>query len=133
MTIPQRALRVLLAEDVPDHQNLVAYILRGRGHTVDIAGDGQQTLCMAQQARYDVVLMDVEMPGMDGLETTTAIRAWENGNRRVPIIALTADAMTGDRKRCLAAGMDAYLSKPINQHEMISLVETLAGNTAAGR
>ena len=123
MAVPQRVLRVLLAEDMPDHQTIVAYILGGRGHSVDIAGDGQQAVCMAQENCYDAILMDVKMPGMDGLEATKAIRATENGNWRVPIIAITAHAMKGDRERCLAAGMDGYLSKPINSHEMIVLVE----------
>jgi CheY-like chemotaxis protein len=131
IAVPQRVLRVLLAEDMPDHQRILAYILRGRGHTVDIAGDGQQASCMAQENCYDVILMDVRMPGMDGLEATKAIRATERSDRRVPIVALTAHAMKGDRERCLAAGMDAYLSKPINPHEMIDLIETLAG-TAPG-
>lgn len=125
------ALRVLLAEDNPDHQRIVAHILGGRGHTVDIAEDGQQAICMAQATCYDAILMDVKMPGVDGLEATKAIRAREKGNRRVPIIALTAFAMKGDRERCLAAGMDGYLSKPINGREMIILVETLAAGDVA--
>ena len=131
MAVPQRVLRVLLAEDTPDHQQLLAYILRKRGHTVDIAEDGGQAICMAQDNRYDAILMDVKMPGMDGLGATKAIRAKEEGNRRVPIIALTAYAMTGDPERCLAAGMDGYLSKPINGHEMILLVESLAAGAVA--
>lgn len=117
---PQKAFRVLLAEDNPDHQRVVAYILGGRGHAVDVAEDGQQVVCMAQGNRYDVILMDVKMPGMDGLEATKAIRARD---QRMPIIALTAYAMKGDRERCLAAGMDGYLSKPINGRELIALVE----------
>ena len=124
--VPQRALRVLLAEDTPDHQGIVAYILGGRGHTVDIASDGHQAIRMARESCYDVILMDVKMPVMDGLEATKAIRAGESGNRRVPIIALTAYAMKGDRERCLAAGMDDYLPKPIKGREMIALVENLA-------
>ena len=123
--------RVLLAEDNPDHQRIVAYILGGRGHTVDIAGNGQQAIRMADENRYDVILMDVKMPGMDGLEATKTIRAKENGSRRVPIIALTAYAMKGDVDRCLAAGMDGYLSKPINSREMIMLVESLAAGEVA--
>jgi two-component system, sensor histidine kinase and response regulator len=77
------------------------------------------------------VLMDVRMPGMDGLEATKAIRAIEKGGRRVPIIALTAHVMKDDRERYLAAGMDGYLSKPINGHEMIVFVESLAAAGAA--
>lgn len=106
--VPQTAFRVLLAEDNPDHQRIVTYILGGRGHAVDIAEDGQQAVRMAKENRYDVILMDVRMPGMDGLEATKAIRA---ENQRVPIVALTAHVMKGDRERCLAAGMDGYLSK----------------------
>jgi CheY-like chemotaxis protein len=129
--VPQRVLRVLLAEDTPDHQRIVAYILRGSGHSVDIAEDGPQAIRMAQENCYDLILMDVKMPCMDGLEATKAIRATENGNWRLPIIAITAHAMKGDRERCLAAGMDGYLSKPINGHEMIVLVENLAAAAAA--
>ena len=74
------ALRVLLAEDNPDHQRIVTHILGARGHTVDIAEDGQQAICMAQETCYDVILMDVKMPGVDGLEATKAVRAGEKGN-----------------------------------------------------
>ena len=131
MAVPQRLLRVLLAEDNPDHQRIVTHILAGRGHTVDIAEDGQQAICMAQETCYDVILMDVKMPGVDGLEATKAIRAKGNGNRRMPVIALTAYVMKGDRERCVAAGMDGYLSKPINGREMIMLVESLAAGEVA--
>lgn len=95
-------LRLLLAEDNPDHQGLVAHMLRRHGHSVDVAGDGQQAVRMSRDG-HDAILMDVRMPGMDGLEATRAIRA---GDNRVPIIALTAYAMAGDRERCLAAGMN---------------------------
>ena len=122
---------MLLAEDNPDHQRIVTHILGGRGHTVDIAEDGQQAIRMVQETCYDVILMDLKMPGVGGLEATNAIRAGENGNRRVPIIALTAYVMKGDRERCVAAGMDGYLSKPINSREMIMLVESLAAGEVA--
>jgi CheY-like chemotaxis protein len=127
MAVSQRVLRVLLAEDDPDHQKIVTYILRERGHTVDIAEDGQQAFCMAQENCYDVILMDVKMPGTDGMEATKAIRAREDGNRRVPIIAMTAHAMKGDRERFLAVGMDSYISKPLNRQELIEMVERLGG------
>ncbi len=127
--VPASTLRILLAEDNPANQKLAAYVLRGRGHMVEIVGDGQQAISMIQENRYDVILMDVQMPGMDGLEATKTVRAHEDGRRRVPIIAMTAHAMKGDRERCLAAGMDAYLSKPIDGHEMIALVETLAAGS----
>ncbi len=123
-------LRILLVEDNPANQKLAACFLGDRGHTVESAEDGRHGLSMAQQNYYDVILMDVQMPGMDGLEATAAIRAREyaggEDGKRVPIIAMTAHAMKGDRDRCLAAGMDGYLSKPINGHEMIGLVESLA-------
>jgi PAS domain S-box-containing protein len=120
-------LRILLVEDNPANQKLAAYILQDRGHTVEIAADGQEALRSTEQDRYDVILMDVQMPGMDGLEATAAIRKREEGGgRRTPIIAMTAHAMKSDRERCLAAGMDGYLSKPIDPREMVALVERLA-------
>jgi two-component system, sensor histidine kinase and response regulator len=125
-TVAASTLWILLVEDNPANQKFAAYVLGERGHTVEIAGDGQQGLNMARQNHYDVILMDVQMPGMDGLDATKAIRARESSQRRVPIIAMTAHAMPSDRERCLAAGMDAYLAKPIDGHEMIALVERLA-------
>jgi CheY-like chemotaxis protein len=120
---------------------------------VEIAGDGQEAIYLTERNRYDVILMDVQMPGMDGLEATAAIRKREDASgkgdsphlceapsgpfrqmgtvpfsARVPIIAMTAHARSGDRERCLAAGMDGYLSKPINSREMIALLESLAAN-----
>ncbi len=123
-----RQLRVLLVEDNPANQKLATYILQDRGHVVEIAGDGQEALCLTDQNRYDVILMDVQMPGMNGLEATAAIRKREAEDQRVPIIAMTAHAMKGDRDRCLSAGMNAYLSKPVDAQEMIGLVESLAND-----
>jgi CheY-like chemotaxis protein/HPt (histidine-containing phosphotransfer) domain-containing protein len=129
---PLRApLRVLLVEDNPANQKLATYILQDRGHRVEIAMDGQQAIDQTERNHYDVILMDVQMPGVNGLEATAAIR-WREGNaRRVPIIAMTAHAMKGDRERCLAAGMDGYLSKPVQAQEMIDLVERLASDPAS--
>ena len=89
---------------------------------------------MSEDKRYDVILMDVQMPGMDGLETTAAIRAGSAGAEigDVPIIAMTAHAMGGDRERFLAAGMDGYLAKPIDPAEMFAVLDNLAGGIAAG-
>jgi CheY-like chemotaxis protein len=123
-------LHILLVEDNPANRKLARYILEDRGHIVEIAGDGQEAIRLAERNRYDVILMDVQMPGMDGLEATAAIRKREAGGRRVPILAMTAHAMRGDRERCLAAGMDGYLSKPIHAQEMIGLVESLARGAA---
>ena len=123
-------LWILLVEDNPANQKLATYILEDRGHTVEIAGGGQEAVYLSEQNRYDVILMDVQMPGMDGLEATAAIRKREDGGSRVPIIAMTAHAMKGDRERCLEAGMDGYLSKPIDAHETIALVESLAATAA---
>ena len=128
---PCAPLRVLLVEDNPANQKLAAYILQDRGHLVEMAGDGQEALYLTEQNRYDVILMDVQMPEMDGLEATAAIRKREDGGSRVPIIAMTAHAMKSDRDRCLAAGMDGYLSKPVNAQEMIGLVESLAAGSGA--
>lgn len=122
-------LRVLLAEDNPANQKLAIYVLTDRGHFVDVAEDGRQAVAFSEQSYYDVILMDVQMPGMDGLEATAVIRKREKDGRRVPIIAMTAHAMKRDRERCLAGGMDGYLSKPIDAQEMISLVERLAADS----
>ncbi len=124
-----RQLRILLVEDNPANQKLATYILHDRGHVVEVAADGQEALRLAEQSRHDVILMDLQMPGMDGLEATAAIRNRDIGGSRVPIIAMTAHAMESDRQRCLDAGMDGYLSKPINAGETISLVESFACGT----
>ncbi len=123
---PARELVVLLAEDNPANRKLAKYILEDRGHEVHVAEDGHQALELAARNHYDVILMDVQMPGVDGLEATRILRDRNGGRADVPIIAMTAYAMKGDRERCLAAGMNAYLAKPIDGHEMIHLVEMLA-------
>ena len=120
-----RRLRILLAEDNPVNQKLAQRLLEKRGHNVSIAGDGCQALEAAtQEEPFDLILMDVQMPTMDGLEATRAIRQLESPARNsVPIIAMTAFAMKGDRDRCLAAGMNGHLSKPIDPAELCATVE----------
>jgi PAS domain S-box-containing protein len=123
------SLRILLAEDNPVNQTLATRILEKLGHKVEVVNNGKEATERARAAEFDLVLMDVQMPEMDGLEATAAIRAAEAGTgRHVPIVAMTAHAMKGDRERCLSAGMDSYLSKPIRVDELkrtISEVENM--------
>ena len=122
-------LRVLLAEDVKANQMLVKYALRQRGHEVDIAEDGREAVQRVAAGNYDVILMDVQMPELDGYQATAAIRALPVG-ARLPIIALTAHAMPADRDRCIASGMDGYLAKPLDLNQLIHTVESFASSAA---
>jgi CheY-like chemotaxis protein len=123
-----RPLAVLLAEDGPVNQLLVKRLLEKAGHTVAVVDTGAQAVEALARTHFDVVLMDIQMPGMDGLEATVSIRAREmTGGRRVPVIALTAHAMEGDRERCLAAGMDGYISKPIRPDALFASLAEHAG------
>jgi signal transduction histidine kinase/CheY-like chemotaxis protein len=120
----KKQLRILLAEDNAINQKIASHVLEKQGHHVTVAADGRQALATLDQAHFDVVLMDVQMPEMDGFETTAAIRARERGTGvHLPIIAMTAHAMQGDRERCIAAGMDGYISKPLEVRELIDLLE----------
>ena len=126
---PRRRLHVLLAEDNPVNRKLVTTLLEQRGHHVKAVENGRMAVDAVKSggaAPFDLVLMDLQMPEMGGLEATRAIREREDGSRRLPLIALTAHAMQGDRERCLAAGMDGYLSKPIDVDELIAAVERYA-------
>lgn len=114
----ERLLRVLLAEDNPVNQTLATRILEKLGHKVQVANNGKEAVELWQAEEFDLVVMDVQMPEMDGLEATTAIRAAETTGKHIPILAMTAHAMKGDRERCLSAGMDGYLSKPIRIEEL---------------
>ncbi len=125
-------LRVLLAEDTPTNQLLVKKVLGKRGHTVDVAQDGEEAVARATQTRYDVILMDVQMPKQDGLQATIALRRSSVG-AQTPIIALTAYAMSGDRRRCLEAGMDDYLAKPLDIRRLVEVVEAWGRVSTAAR
>jgi signal transduction histidine kinase/ActR/RegA family two-component response regulator len=119
-----KKLRVLLAEDNAVNQKIASRFLEKEGHHVTLASDGRQALAALDRESFDVVLMDVQMPEMDGFEATAIIRARERDtSTRLPIIAMTAHAMKGDRERCLAAGMDSYIAKPITARELIELLE----------
>jgi PAS domain S-box-containing protein len=122
----RRPLRVLLAEDNPVNQKLAVRLLEKRGHTVEIAGDGRQALAALARQAFDLVLMDVQMPDVDGYDAARHIR-WEEQRtgRRIPILAMTAYAMKGDRERCLEAGMDGYVSKPVQPHELFKAIDDL--------
>ncbi|HEV8124345.1 MAG TPA: response regulator [Gemmatimonadales bacterium] len=124
-------LRILLAEDNTVNQEVAATMLRKRGHHVDLAGNGREAVAAVRQAHYDVVLMDIQMPEMDGFEATAAIRAMPDG-REIPIIALTAHAFSAERDRCRTAGMNGFVSKPFRSHELFAAVEGRVGETPGG-
>ncbi len=120
----KKQLRILLAEDNAVNRKIACHVLEKQGHHVTVAGDGRKALNALDQTPFDVVLMDVQMPEMDGFEATGAIRARERATgMHLPIIAMTAHAMQGDRERCIAAGMDDYISKPLDIKELIELLE----------
>jgi two-component system sensor histidine kinase/response regulator len=117
-------LRILLAEDNPINQKLALILLQKSGYSVDVVETGAQALEKVQANQYNAVLMDVQMPEMDGFEATRRIRVWEQKNgQHIPIIAMTAHAMKGDRERCLSEGMDDYLSKPLEPKALISALD----------
>jgi PAS domain S-box-containing protein len=132
---PRRQLRVLVAEDNPVNRKLVIKLLQKRGHQVKAVADGRAARDAATAGDvYDVLLMDLQMPEMSGLEATRAIRERErDGGPRLPIVALTAHAMQTDRDQCLEAGMDGYLSKPIDVNDLIATVERFGGDGETGQ
>ncbi len=128
---PRRPLEILVAEDNPMNQKLMRRLLAGEGHRVVVANDGWEALDAFQHRPFDLILMDVQMPGLGGLETTLEIRRRELvSDRRTPVVALTAGAMRGDRERCLAAGMDAYVAKPLDKGKLLALIDRLAAPAA---
>jgi two-component system sensor histidine kinase/response regulator len=128
------ALSVLLAEDTPANQKLVTTILKKRGHAVTVAQNGREAVELFGRQAFDVILMDVQMPSMDGIQATTAMREQEaSSDSPTPIIAMTAHAMRGDREKCLNAGMDAYIAKPIDAKVLIELVESISHESLPAR
>ncbi len=128
-----RGLRILVAEDNEFNQELVTSLLQKWGHAAVLAGDGKAALAAWEREPFDLILMDLQMPDMDGIAVTKAIRAKESAtNTHVPIVALTAHAMRGDRERCLAGGMDAYASKPIRAVELFDVIARLLSLDVAG-
>jgi signal transduction histidine kinase/DNA-binding response OmpR family regulator/HPt (histidine-containing phosphotransfer) domain-containing protein len=128
-TPPTRPLEILLAEDNRTNQVLAKAILENQGHRVDIANNGLEAVEAVRRASYDLVLMDVNMPEMDGVQATATIRELDGERGRIPIIALTANAMKGDRERFLAAGMDDYVSKPLDRAKFVALVNAWGGGS----
>jgi len=151
----RRRLHILLAEDNAVNQRLAVRILEKRGHTVVVAGNGKEALAALEREAFDLILMDVQMPEMDGFEATKAIREKEalsyskvspqfsvfsppdcglrtpdSGLFHIPIVAMTAHAMKGDRQRCLEAGMDAYVSKPLQARQLLEVIESLVSTPA---
>jgi PAS domain S-box-containing protein len=127
----EQPLRVLLAEDNIVNQRLAVRILEKRGHSAVVACNGKEAVDQLEREPFDMVLMDLEMPQMSGFEATAAIRARERETgRHIPILALTAHAMKGDRERCLAAGMDGYVAKPIQARELYQAIAELVPNAA---
>jgi two-component system sensor histidine kinase/response regulator len=122
----QNRARILLAEDNAVNQTLAVRLLEKRGYVVSVAGDGQAAVTALENDCFDLVLMDIQMPGMDGFEATSVIRKKEQGTgKHIPIVAMTAHALKGDQDRCIAAGMDGYVSKPIRTSELFSAIEGL--------
>ena len=131
-----RRLNILVAEDSPVNLKLVVRMLEKRGHSISASTNGREALAALGTGNFDLVLMDVEMPEMDGFEATAAIRAKEKDTgAHVPVIAMTAHAMKGDRERCLETGMDAYVAKPIRAQEMLDAIDKVVsvGARSGGR
>jgi signal transduction histidine kinase/ActR/RegA family two-component response regulator len=126
-----RTLSVLVAEDNAVNRRLIETLLQSAGHYVTAASNGKQALALCESQIFDLILMDIEMPEMNGLEATQAIRESEPRNSRVPIYALTAHALAGDRDKCLSGGMDGYITKPINVDEFLKILSAVAQSRCA--
>jgi CheY-like chemotaxis protein len=120
--------RLLVVEDNQVNQKVVTAVLRKRGFAIELANDGKEALeKLETSAAFDLILMDVQMPGLDGLEATRLIRKDERW-KHLPIVAMTAHAMSGDKERCLAAGMNGYISKPVHPSHLLTTVDEFLGN-----
>jgi CheY-like chemotaxis protein len=122
--------RLLLAEDNPVNQKVACKMLEKLGYRVDIAGNGQEAVAAHERMRYPLIFMDCQMPEVDGFEATALIRKMEGRSAHTPIVAMTANAMQGDRERCLAAGMDDYVAKPVRPKDLQTVLDTWLGNRA---
>ena len=118
--------RILLVEDNPQNRYLMTFLLESNGHTVDVAEDGEQALAMLEKSVPDLILMDMQLPKVDGYEATRRIKADER-LRAIPLVALTAHSMKGDRAKAIDAGCDAYVTKPVDADEILTLIEELLG------
>jgi CheY-like chemotaxis protein/HPt (histidine-containing phosphotransfer) domain-containing protein len=124
--VPSRPLKILVAEDTPFNQKFILRLLERWNHRAILVENGRQALEAMKNDTYDIILMDVQMPQMDGLEAAAAIREMERARKsHIPIIAMTAHAIKGDRERCIEAGMDDYVSKPIDSDKLFEAIETL--------
>ncbi len=120
--------KVLVVEDNPTNMRLVVFLLRSVGHVVFSANDAEAGLTLAREQQPDLILMDIQLPGMDGLAATVALKA-DALTRSIPVIALTALAMKGDEARIRAAGCDGYIAKPMNYQEFLATVAAQLGTT----
>jgi CheY-like chemotaxis protein/HPt (histidine-containing phosphotransfer) domain-containing protein len=129
LQVADKRLRILLAEDNEVNQRVALYQLRMLDHQVDLARNGVEALKLFDENEYDAVLMDIHMPELDGYATTAEIRRREGDRKHTPIIAMTANALQEDREKCLAAGMDEYLAKPVQAPALVRVLEQCVANT----
>ena len=130
--VVQHELRILLAEDNPVNQLVATRILEKQGYALEVASNGHEAIEILARQPFDLVLMDVQMPEMDGIETTKAIREKEaRSDEHIPIVAMTAHAMKGDKERCLDAGMDDYVAKPIKAEDLLEVIHRFLGDSEA--